>query len=389
MVTAKEHLAMPRFRPRNIKPLIVRTAYAASMLVVHPLNWLLASLLTLQPRPKSVLHVSYMVHEPWHMTRILRKYGWHNDYMALGDSPHWNRCDHHFKGYNPLLAPWYEFYFFWTVLARYEAVHFHFMITMTRSGWEVPLLKRLGRRVVAHYLGCEARNRELNMRLHPALNICQQCDYNATICTSPLNRDRRALAARWADATMVTTPDMRDFMPEAVVSSFFAPDGIDAPAKAPWDGRRPLKLVHVTNHPGIEGTERIQKAVEAVRARGHDIEFVYLRNVPHSEVMAAMREADLAIGKMKMGYYANAQIESMICGVPTITWIRPDFMTDALRESGFIICHLDDLEQTLLHYLSDPEALARKQSIARSSIRALHDESAIAKTFIACYAGPS
>lgn len=380
---------MPRIQQRDIRVLLVKTAYAASMLVVHPLNWLLAALLTVRPRQKSVLHVSYMVHEPWHMTRILRKYGWHANYMAVGNSPHWNQCDHHFKGFNPLLAPWYEFYFFWTVMARYEAVHFHFMITMTRNGWEVPMLKRLGRRVVAHYLGCEARNRELNMRLHPAMNICQQCDYNATICRSPLNRDRRALAARWADATMVTTPDMRDFMPEAVVSSFFAPDGIEAPAREPWDGERPLKLVHVTNHPGIEGTERIQEAVDAVRARGHEIEFIYLSNVPHTDVMAAMRQADLAIGKMKMGYYANAQIESMICGVPTITWIRPDFMTDALRQSGFIICHLDELEQTLLHYLSDPGALAQKQSLARSSIKVLHDESAIAKTFIACYAGQS
>lgn len=374
-------------RPRDLKLLLVRILYNVSMAVVHPLNMLLVSLLTWRPRPKSVLHVSYMVHEPWHMTRILRKYGWHADYMALGTSPHWNKCDHHFKGSNPLLGPWYEFLYFWTVMVRYEAVHFHFMITMTRNGWEVPLLKRLGRKVVAHYLGCEARNRELNMKLHPTMNICQQCDYNATICTSSVNQNRRTIASRWADATMVTTPDMRDFMPEAIVSSFFAPDGIKAPQRTPWDGNRPLKLLHVTNHPGIEGTERIRQAVDAVRAKGHQIEFIYLSNVPHSEVMAAMCEADLAIGKMKMGYYANAQIESMICGVPTITWIRPEYITEQLRQSGFIICHLDELEQTLLFYLSDPDALASKQILARSSIQALHDESTIAKTFIACYSG--
>jgi hypothetical protein len=181
---------------------------------------------------------------------------------------------------------------------------------------------------------------------------------------------------------------MLDFMPSATVSSFFAPVlDIGTICSEPWDGNRPLKLVHVTNHPGIEGTERIREAVETVRARGFQIEFLHLRDVSHSEVIHALREADLAIGKMKMGFYANAQIESMACGVPTITWIRPEFMSDALRESGFIISHLDDLEATLVAYLSDPAALARKRALARPSILALHQNDAIAKTTLDAYLG--
>lgn len=357
------------------------------MMIVSILNWLLITLMPVESHPHSVLHISAMVHVPWHTTRILRKYGWKADYMAVGESRHWSRCDYNKKRVNPLLAPFYEAYLFWTVLARYEAIHFHFMITMSRTGWEVPLLKRMGRKVIVHYRGCEARSREDNMRLHPTMNICQDCDYNSEICTSALNRQRRALAAQWADATMVTTPDMRDFMPDAIVSSFFPPDGLEQLQRECWDGQRPLRLIHVTNHPGIEGTERIRQAVEAVRGKGYAIDFKFLRNVPHAEVMAAMSEADLAIGKMKMGFYANAQIESMISGVPTITWIRPEFMSDALRESGFIISHLDDLEATLITYLSDPAALARKKDLARSSILTLHDERAIAETFMACYRG--
>jgi len=321
------------------------------------------------------------------MTRILRKYGWQADYLAVGTSAHWDRCDFQKRRTPPLLSPWYELWLFWRVVSRYEVVHFHFMVTMTRSGWEVPLLKRMGRRVVAHFRGCEARNREENMRLHPTMNICQVCDYDATVCTSPVSVRRRRLAERWADATLVTTPDMLDFMPAATVSSFFAPADIEPSCSEPWDGSRPLKLVHVTNHPGIEGTEQIRRAVEAVRRRGFQIEFLHLRDVSHAEVMRALHEADLAIGKMKMGFYANSQIESMACGVPTITWIRPEFMSDALRESGFIVSHLDDLEATLVDYLSDPGALRRKRELARRSILALHDNAAIAGILLRAYVG--
>ncbi len=223
------------------------------------------------------------------------------------------------------------------------------------------------------------------MRMHPSMNICQVCNYNATVCTSPVSLHRRRLAERWADVTLVTTPDMLDFMPAATVSSFFAPADIEPSRSEPWDGSRPLKLVHVTNHPGIEGTEQIRRAVEAVRERGFQIEFFHLSDVSHAEVMDALHEADLAIGKMKMGFYANSQIESMACGVPTITWIRPEFMNDTLREAGFIICHLDELEATLVAYLSDPAALVRKREQARRSILALHDNDAIASIMLAAY----
>ena len=361
--------------------------YVASFLTVYPLNAVLAFVQRKKVVPNSVLHVSYMVHVPWHTTRILREHGWKADYLAVGTSPHWNQCDYRVPQSNALTAVWKEFKLFWFLMARYEAVHFHFMVTMTRSGWEIPLLKRMGRRVVAHFRGCEARNREENMRLHPSMSICQVCDYNATICTSPVILRRKRLAERWADVTLVTTPDMLDFMPNARVSSFFAPVDIEPSCRESWNGNRPLKLVHVTNHPGIEGTERISQAVEEVRKMGFRIEFLHLSNVSHAVVMRALNEADLAIGKMKMGFYANSQIESMACGVPTITWIRPEFMNNMLLESGFIFSHLDDLESTLVTYLLDPAALARKRELARRSILTLHDNNAIAKIMLDAYSG--
>ena len=93
-----------------------------------------------------------------------------------------------------------------------------------------------------------------------------------------------------------------------------------------------------------------------------------LNGVTHDEVLAELADADLAIGKMKMGYYANAQVESLMAGVPTITYVRPEFMTDELRESGFIFATLDTLEAVIEHYLANPEALARNAPLrARAS----------------------
>jgi hypothetical protein len=368
-----------------LKTAVLKANYALWLAVFYPLNLVLTRLRQQDFVPASALHVSYMVHIPWHTTRILRRHGWKADYLAVGSSPHWDKADY----YKP--AGWSfglalkEFMLFWQVMAKYEVVHFHFMITMSVTGWEIPILKRLGRTVVAHFRGCEARNRELNMRLHPDINICQECDYNAAICTSRTNARRRRMAERWADLVLVTTPDMLDFMPQAIVFPFFAPTSLPERRRTrAEDG--PLRVLHVTNHPGIEGTAAIQRAIENLRARGHRVEFVYLKDVPHESVLAAMQDADLAVGKMKMGFYANAQIESMASGIPTVTWIRPQFMTEELRRSGFIICHLNELERTLEHYLTHPQELEQKRRLARESILKLHDNDALARRLIDLYA---
>ena len=88
---------------------------------------------------------------------------------------------------------------------------------------------------------------------------------------------------------------------------------------------------------------------------------------------------------MKMGYYANAQIESMVCGVPAVTYVRPEFITPEMEESGLILTDLARLEQTIEFYLTHPDELAKKRDKARSSILRLHDNKKLATKLIGFY----
>jgi len=358
------------------------------LLALRPaINRVLIALLRRRVRPNSVLHISYMVHIPYYTVQHLRRQGITADYLAIGSSPFWDRCDHRFTPARwPLLRLLRELATFWGVVARYEIVHAHFLYTLSPDGWELPVLQRLGRRLVVHFRGCEARDRARNMALHPEVNICQNCEHDPYICQTPSAERRRVWARQFADAVLVTTPDMRDFMPEAAHFPFFMPDIEVPPARdrAGSEGAE-LAIVHVTNQPGIEGTSEINEAVERLRARGRRIRFRWLHDLPHDQVLAELAEADLAIGKMKMGYYANAQIESMALGVPTITFVRDEFMTDELRRSGFIFTTLGRLEETIEYYLDHPEALAAKRSIARDSIRRLHDNDMLARQLVGLY----
>jgi hypothetical protein len=361
-------------------------AYRTGLWLLWPVNVTLARLRRDVKYPNSVLHVSHMVHIPYYTTRILRRHGWKADFLAVGESDTWRKSDFVKRTrWRPGLLL-RELWLFWSVMAKYEVVHLHFMITMTARGWELEFLKRMGRKIVVHYRGCEIRDRERNMALHPEVNLCQVCDYNATICRHPVNLRRRELARRYGDHVLVTTPDLKDFV-EAEHFPFFAPEGEALPpaSDAPRRAAERFKIVHVTNHPGLEGTAEIEAVIKRLREKGHAIDFVFLRGVSHQEALEAHRDADLAIGKMKMGYYANAQIESMALGVPTITWVRPEFMTPELRDSGFIFCHLRELETTLERLLTHSDELAEKRRKARATILRLHDNDALARRLIRTY----
>lgn len=370
---------------RRVLKAMLRPAARLIRLVARPANRLLALLLGWRVVPNSVLHISYMVHIPYETVGHLRRRGVKADYLAIGKSPYWNKCDYNFvpSGYLPIRAL-QELWLFWTVVARYQTVHAHFMYAISEDGWELPLLKRMNRTLVAHFRGCEARDRTRNMRLHPDVNICQSCEHRPYICQTPSAAVRRGWARDFADVALVTTPDMKDFLPAATHFPFFAPD-LPEPLPRAARGSRPFTIVHITNQPGIEGTAEIEAAIASLKSAGYDIEFRWLRNVTHAEVLDAISDADLAVGKMKMGYYANAQIETMACGIPTVTHVREEFLTDQLRASGFIFSTLPDLARTISFHIDHPDALEAKRRIARSSILKLHDNSDLATKLIGIY----
>lgn len=369
---------------------VKRVANGAFAFVRSHANRLLIPWMRRRVMPSSVLHVSYMVHVPYYTVQFLRRHGYRADYLAVGRSRTWDKADYCFDRTRwKWLSPLVEFWLFWHVMAKYQTVHLHFMMTLSAEGWEVPVLKALNRNIVVHFRGCEARERELNMRLHPAVNICQSCDYDPWVCTLPVNQRRRALAREYGDLTLVTTLDLKDFVTDAIHFPFFAlaEDLVPARTEPKWPQRERLRLIHWTNHPGIEGTAEIQRAVANLRARGYAIDLVILSGVSHEQVLAECVNADLAIGKMKMGYYANAQIESLCCGVPTITSVRAEFLTEDILSSGLIVATLDQVERVIAYYMDHPGKLAEKAAIARSSVLRLHDNEALTRRLIAFYEG--
>ena len=372
-----------RGRPPRLISALYDILYSLTVAILFPANAILALLRKDIRNDRQVLHIGGPVHVLYHSVQALKCAGVKADFLAIGESASLKQWDHHFiPSVIPMLRVLQEFRLVWTVVAKYDIIHAHVMTTATKTGWELPFLKSLGRKVVIHFRGCEARDRDLNLRLFPVGSICENCDYGPHFaCQSKRTTGRRRLSRKYGDAFLVTTPDMLDFVPNGTHLPFFTSESAhheDTP-HIPHNSGDVFRIFHVTTHPGIEGTEEIRAVIESLNRRGYSIELVFLQNVPHEVALEECSRCDMAIGKMKMGYYANAQIESMLLGVPTITHVRDEFMTDELRESGFILTDMAHLEQTIEYYLTHPAELETKRQRARVSILQLHDNEVISR----------
>lgn len=365
-------------------------AYILTVLILLPFNLLAMLFCWRRYKARSVIHIGERRHIQARFVNVLRGYGVKATYLAVGKDDQNIECDIYLPHVSsPFLAAVRDSIILWREVSSHEVIHCHCMMGVTHYQWELILLKIMNRKIIAHFRGCEGRERQLNMDAFPDTNICENCDYAPNyLCYARENNRRRWFAQKYANKILVTTLDLCALWPTGIHVPFFLPDFESSDTTVKSDSRikgRPFILVHITNQPGIEGTAEIITVVEALKHEGYNIEFRHIHGKNHDEVKAALMLADCSIGKMKMGYYANAQIESMMLGVPAITWVKDEYMTQDLNKSGFIFASLRELKDTLIQVIETPGFLEEKRKIAYSSILKIHDHDVIYQSICDAY----
>jgi hypothetical protein len=339
---------------------------------------------------RSVLQLSIISHKPFMLSRVFRSQGLKSSYFALNMNVGGGILnvgwDYGLRaGIPPGRRKLLECFYLWAVLARYDVIHSHFKTFLSESAWELDYLKRLGKVVVSHFRGCDVRHRSLNMRLQPVLNCCQECDYPIGSCDTPYQHSQVALALRYADLRFVTTPDLIDFVPESEHIPFIHPVGIDFDAiqPAPRD-ESVFRVVTSSNHDGIDGTRFIRAAVERLRQEGHRIELIEVGNTKYLDALALYKSADVYAGKLRMGYYNNANIESMMLGVPNMSYIREEFQSIA-PDCPIILTTPDTVYERLSYYIVRRDELRAIGAKGPEFVRVHHNPTMLAQRMINRY----
>lgn len=367
---------------------------------IDRLIWLVASpLLLLLCRPRkpadavrSVLHVSFISHKPAMLARLMRERGLDAAYLAIHGEQGWlvaggKPYDYNIPGGRwRFLRPLYAVYYLCCVLRRYDVIHYHFSSLLGGRGQELTWLRRMGKLIVFHFRGCDARQKSVNLALNPLLNCCQECDYPQGFCDTAYQRFKLSLAARYADLQLVTTPDLLDFVPQGHHLPFIPPQGVDLAAVVPAARDRKLfRVVTSSNHHGVDGTRHLRAAVARLQAEGEALELVEVVQKPFPEALSIYKSADVYVGKLLMGYYNNANIECLLMGVPCMSYIRPEYLA-ALGECPIINTRPHEVYENLKRWLHDREGLKALGARGPEFIRRHHDVETILGRLFELYA---
>lgn len=249
---------------------------------------------------------------------------------------------------------------------------------------DIPLLKRLGKKIIFYFHGCDVLNREKTMARY-AVSACANC-------TPPLcnpNRDLAlGMAALYADSVWVSTPNLLEFVPHAEL--FPQPLDVRKHAFRPASAAAhpgPMKILHSPSAPKLKGTAHVRKAVRQLKEEGVPVELILLQGISHDQLMAELAKADLAVDQLLFGAYGTFAVELMAVGVPVICHIREDLKPLYPASLPIISATPNSLADTIKNLVRERSTWDDVSGRGREYVERYHDTAVIAKRAREIYTG--
>lgn len=265
----------------------------------------------------------------------------------------------------------------------HDVFHFYFGQSLTGGSlYDIPWLKRLGKKVFFYFCGCDLRN---------AKAVIAQYEYSACKVCWPaacsVNRAKAIDTANACDGIFVSTPDLLEFADNATwlpqPLSFEQFDALrlslrSDPAAEPR-AKRTVRIAHGPSSRMLKGTIYLEAAVAELRARHLDVELVLVENMSHVEAMQACLDADIIVDQLLIGAYGQFSVEMMALGKPVVCYIRDDLVPLYPADLPIISANPRTVAQVLEELVCSPDSWPTIGEAGLAYVRRYHDSLAVAK----------
>ena len=154
------------------------------------------------------------------------------------------------------------------------------------------------------------------------------------------NRTRSLeVAQKYADGIFVSTPDLLEFVPGAVLM----PQPIDLSVIemtrdralkqfkttiSTGQNKQPgiVTVAHAPSNRKIKGTQYLIDAIDALKKEGVPVELFLVEGMSYEEALYISANADIIVDQLLIGSYGQYSVEMMALGKPVICYIRNDLI---------------------------------------------------------------
>lgn len=122
------------------------------------------------------------------------------------------------------------------------------------------------------------------------------------------------------------------------------------------DGR--IVIAHGPSEPQRKGSHYIAQAVDEI-SKKRDIEYVFLTNMDHDEVINAMHSADIEVDQLLCGDFGVAAIEAMACGCVAVANVSDSLQEAYPDDLPIVFATPETIQTILLELIDDPQKRER------------------------------
>jgi len=200
---------------------------------------------------------------------------------------------------------------------------------------------------------------------------------------SKVRNNGRTFGSKFADAEIVSTPDLLEYAPEAT----WIPNCI------PWHGlskidRNDDRIIigHAPTNRLYKGTKYILEAMEQLKKEYPNVDCLLIENKPHKEAMQLLQTCDIVVDSVDvLGWYGVLTNEVQQMGIPCCTWIKPGLEPYLEEPSGIVNVTKDNLTQRLEELILDENL---RRDLGRSGekyVEKVHNNRKICEKILTVY----
>ena len=133
--------------------------------------------------------------------------------------------------------------------------------------------------------------------------------------------------------------------------------------------------------------------MDRLRAEGHDVEMIFFKGVPNTELRFLQAQADVFVDMLTYGFFGATAREAMMLGKPVVCYLRPEWLQQMRAEIPSYVDELPVISATpdTVHDAHRPDPESRETPRDRQARQEFavkwHSSEAAAKRFDAIYGG--
>ncbi|MEU4390541.1 glycosyltransferase [Kribbella sp. NPDC023855] len=177
--------------------------------------------------------------------------------------------------------------------------------------------------------------------------------------------------AQYEGPRFVTTPDLLEY----VEGSEWLPVVVDVDelaSTAPVMDREVPVVLHAPADSALKGSAFVDPVLTELDARGL-IKYERVQDVPHQELMAKVKDADIVVDQLLLGSYGVFACEAMAAGRVTVGHVGDDVRALLPTELPIVEATPDDLGEVIERLVAEREEARKTADAGPRYVRELHD----------------